>query len=963
VQLSDIKPLFPEFPTTGELGDFVTRISGDLLTGAGEPPDRTGELAALAGIAAPDGSADFDSFGRGLCASHRDGLLAGFGAAPISARAAERLTGEALAWLGGRVTDTATRTLVVVLDRLRNAGALIGETSEDRFRHFCAISATPEFRHIVLGVFPELGRQLDALIGNGLRHIRTMLEATTTAVRDGMLPETAARLVSVDYGLGDTHAGGQAVCRLTFDGGLRLVYKPRPMAVEEAYGRFVTRINEAAGLRLPVLGVWCGDGRGWQEHADQAPPDPGPGYFRACGHLLGVLHLLRASDMHYENVLNHGGQPVVVDAESLFSVNRRSGDETGQPAETVALAHTVYSIGLLPTRVGNPAAPERSMDAGFLGYVPDQRGVAEQPVLAGFGQDTARIVRAVSAVDAPSHRPAGLPRGVELQQLCAGFAEVYDWALENRRELESWLRELFGDVMIRSVLAATDRYARLLRTGSHPVFQQSTALKELLFHRCGMGRLDHVTVPVVRAEIADLLQGDIPYFTLRTSATAVHHRGDPIADVLAEPPLAAAVAAIRGLSAHDRDLNVRIIRAAYTDLTGPECDVPAYTRRPGPARVRAGNVAAAGRTLIARLAEELYGFAAGSDRPFWIGASIRDTTQEHPWRVDGLADDLYAGVAGLALFLGAAGTALDDDRHRRLAARALRSRLEPLLDDPAVRRGQASGGMAGGYPGLAFAAVEVGRLTGDADLVALGRRLWDHLPEDLDAATDFLMGSAGLLAASLTLEAPAAVTDALAAHMLAGPASERIYSGFAHGTSGQRAALTRYHRATGRAAPELAVLTRTHDGLYDEAAGHWPVSNTADRSARGWCHGTPGVLLGLTERLAAGAPVADQVGPLAREVATDCLGLNLSLCHGDLGNLMILADAAPADPTGLVAERVEARHAELVLRILPRALAARAGKSVLNDGLYLGLAGIGTALLALGGENTVANPLTLRRRA
>lgn len=978
MQLTDVRTLFPEYTEPAALRDFLSRISGPPADTHTPPIDRTADLIALGTLCASTtgpGPARFDSFARAFAARHRAAAEAVFAGSPLTARRAGPLTADLLTWLTERVQNAAVRTLVVALDLLRRADALPGATGEERLWHFCDLAGREEFRATLCTVFPELRRHLDVLADNAVRHARRLVEATSSAVADGRLPPDATgggrtALRHIGYGLGDTHAGGQVVCRLTFAGGRVLIYKPRSMDVEQAYTEFVQRVNAATGFALPVLRVWRGAGCGWQEYADQEPATESADYFRTAGRLLGVLNLLRASDMHYENVLNHRGLPVVVDAESLFAVNHRAGTGGATSAETAALAHTVFSTGFLPTRISDPADPAASIDIGFLGYVPGQQAVTAVPTLEGFGTDRPRVTLVTGSVETPAIRPATVSRGLELDQLCRGFAECWDWAAGNRDQVASWMRELFADLPTRAVLEATSKYYKLLRTATHPTFQQSTTAKRMLLHRIGLGRLDHFTAPVVRAEIDDLLQGDIPFFTLRTGSTWVHHRDRPLADVLRHTPLEQAVIGLREMSDAGRETNLRVIRSAYVDLTEPECDAPAYL----PAMRRASQRPVPGgiRQIVDGIAGQLHdSVIAGTryDRPAWIGATIRDTTQEHPWRVDGFGDDLYAGVAGLSLFLAAAGVLLDSRRYRALACSALTPRVRALLDDPVRRRREVTGGLAGGYPGVAFAALEVGRLTGSAELTECGGQLWDRVSEDLGAITDtdFLMGSAGLLSAALTVGRPA-VTEAVLAHLNDSllPPGASVFSGFAHGTSGKLAALARYAAVASGAGATLARLDEVHAALYNQAEQHWSVSDGApERAARGWCHGTPGVLLSVTERLAAGAPPpthpSADVQQLAETVAVDGFGLNLSLCHGDVGNLLILDQAARWDRSGRTADRVADRRTQLVTTILPRALQRRVGKSVLNDSLYVGLAGIGMALVLGTGEVDVASPLTFRR--
>ncbi|MGC4808922.1 type 2 lanthipeptide synthetase LanM [Micromonospora sp. DT228] len=985
MKITEIRQLFPEYRTDADVLRLLTDVSGDLVSSSPAPVDRTAELASLgrlcreAGPVGDQETSGFESFARAYARQHHDTVVAAFTQSALTRTRSGDLANGFLGWLAGRAHQASLRTLVAVLDQLQIGGHLPATSPAERLRVFGWAAAQPAFRTCVLRVFPELDRQLRVLTDNALQHLRDMLAATSgaTAGPAGPLSGRPTELSDITYGLGDTHAGGRAVSLLTFADGRRLVYKPRQMEIERAFNRFVTRINSATGLDLPVLRVWCAPGCGWQEHADGSAPGEPDHYYRACGHLLAVLHLLRASDMHFENVLNHCGGPVVVDAESLFSVNRRVGGDGD--AGVWALAGTAFSVGMLPTRLTDPADEDRSMDIGFLGYEPGQEAVTAAPVVTAGDGERLRIEYLTGDMAAPAVRPDSADRTAELAAVCAGFTQVYEWALTHRGQLETWIRADFTGVAVRSVLDATRNYTRLLQTGSHPIFQQSTALKKVLYHRVGVGRIAHVTPAVVRAEIDDLLLGDVPYFSLRTDTTAVYHwDGTALGDVLDRAPLDSVLTGIRELSPTLLRNNLRVIRAAYVDKVAADHDVPRY--RPAGARSRPSTVAAATRRIVAGIAGELRESATITDgQPVtWVGATIRNTTLRHPWRVEPLGDDLYAGVPGIALFLAAAGTYLGETGTTRLGLRALSARVEALLTEPTRRAQRATGGMAGGYPGLAYAAIEAGRLSGDHALLDAGAQLWAHLTDDmalLGTGYDFLLGPAGVLAAAHDVaavlrthgrsDAPArAVADAAYQRVAAAPTSGgALFSGFAHGTSGTAAAVARHLVVTGQGGDTLAHVLDVHRGLYDESAGQWPISDHAgDRSGRGWCHGTPGILLGACELADAGLPLDGFAGvaELTGEVATAGLGLNPTLCHGDLGNLEILRRAAAYDDSGATARYVTERHGQLCRDLIPDLLAARCSRTVLNNSLYVGLAGIGYGLIALSGE-AVASPLSFSR--
>ena len=41
-------------------------------------------------------------------------------------------------------------------------------------------------------------------------------------------------------------------------------------------------------------------------------------YFNRCGQLVAVLYLTRTNDIHHENLIASGDQPVLIDTDTLF---------------------------------------------------------------------------------------------------------------------------------------------------------------------------------------------------------------------------------------------------------------------------------------------------------------------------------------------------------------------------------------------------------------------------------------------------------------------------------------------------------------------------------------------------------------------------------------------------------------------------------------------------------------------
>src|SRR5262249_51117927 len=121
---------------------------------------------------------------------------------------------------------------------------------------------------------------------------------------------------------GDTHRGGQAVHVLTFQSGAKLVYKPRPVAMEQGYYDLVAWLNER-GFAPPMKVIRTpGKGEfGWMQFVAPAPSESETqvqDFFTRMGAHLALAWLLGGTDLHSENVIAHGQHPVPVDLETLF---------------------------------------------------------------------------------------------------------------------------------------------------------------------------------------------------------------------------------------------------------------------------------------------------------------------------------------------------------------------------------------------------------------------------------------------------------------------------------------------------------------------------------------------------------------------------------------------------------------------------------------------------------------------
>ena len=362
---------------------------------------------------------------------------------------------------------------------------------------------------------------------------------------------------------------------------------------------------------------------------------------------------------------------------------------------------------------------------------------------------------------------------------------------------------------------------------------------------------------------------------------------------------------------------------------------------------------------------------------------------------------LYTGNAGIGWFLAHVAAATGDRRTADLAADALRVSLQ------AAKPGSGSLSLFSGATGIALAAVDVSRCLGRPALGEAGHVLARSVASAVRAPSattsdwDLLGGLAGtaigLLAIHqrrpdrLLLQACRAACTRLIDARLAGargtawpdparPEAEPL-CGLGHGASGAAWALAElsWLHDGGEVAAVVDEALRYERGWFSPDRCAWadlrrPAGATREESpawTTAWCHGALGIgavrlrMYESTGDLAALAEASASIQAaraLVAQGSADLRGSRLSdvtLCHGLGGavELMLLA----YEVTGIADHLRAARRAgDLCLAICRRnggrwTVGLRGGTDV--PGLFLGLAGIGVAMLRLHDPSLAASPM------
>ncbi|MFI6318403.1 type 2 lanthipeptide synthetase LanM family protein [Nonomuraea sp. NPDC050556] len=828
-----------------------------------------------------------------------------------------------------------TRVLVLELNAARISGRLTAADPAGRWEQWRDSVAEPAFWQGLAGPYPGMAARLAAVIGNRCAASYRFAErfARDRAALAALPGGPVGVLERVEFGAGDSHRGGQTVVVLHGEDG-RVVYKPRSLAVDAALAELLTHLGVST-MRVPA--VITRGGYGWAEHVEHrycAGAEQLRAFYRGMGHWLALMRLLGGSDLHAENLIAAGPQPVVVDCETLFTPHakaRPSGYGGAVDLAVELIDTSVMRTGLLPGR--GVALGWRGVDVSAAGALPGQQPMIELPVVLGAGTDSPRMgTERVELPPSANHPSAEPVLGDHWDAIIAGFDEFDDRLaeLDASGKLEPLLAG-FADCPVRAVLRSTESYAELGRMLWHPAALHDEAHARAKAAALLAKMSENVpgapgSAEIIAAEVDELCHGDIPMFDT-TPRTGVL-RGP--AGTRCGPELDLVADAVSRWRSRDHDLDRRVARAALVSAYLNEGWMPGESAL-SPGLVRADDLDARRRAAAAGIVRGvLDGAVRGADGTVtWITPLLSPTG----WAVQPLSADLYGGAHGVAILLTAYLREVADGRAEpveglhdllRSVMRTIRlaeerdaaKRLEDIRmrpEPPGAYLGTAS--QIWGWLLL--------RSLGAAGDEALVRAcaLAELLPEAIEAddAYDLLSGMAGAIVPLLRLSSStgeerwAGLAGSIGAR-LAGLAERRGagvcwpstrfpqgLGGLAHGATGIGWALSRLGSPEFDGLAEAAF--RYEDTLYDPDQRGWVDLRGDGFTAAAWCHGAGGVGIVAADQLARSGDRTLWLDRLRRAAAScwaDGTGWNHTLCHGDLGSWEVIelaraSGVAPVD--------------------------------------------------------------------
>ncbi|MGN9864419.1 type 2 lanthipeptide synthetase LanM family protein [Bacillus swezeyi] len=891
------------------------------------------------------------------------------------------------------------RTLVLDLNVNREKRALAGKNAKEQYEYYSqTLLASPEYLKSFFLQYPGLLR----LVGNEMRKYKKYInELLARFDKDQAMMASffgfAAddlRIKEIQTGMGDSHSDGRKVTKIILKKG-RLLYKPRSLRIDELYRQLAEFLNQKNGrkdIEIKTPKVLTRSRYGWSEYISFeqcANEDEIRTFYKRAGSQMALLYALKAVDFHSENLIAQGSHPVLIDLESLFhqSYERKVDREADAYMKAEKRLHeSVRSLGLLPFFFGGKA-----LDISGIGRKGKAKSLIKVPQIMNGQTAEMAVRRDYIEVDSAFNHPMLNDRYVYakdyVEKLKEGFSSMYLSIKNHVQDLIEMIEDCENGIEVRFIPKPTVKYASLLELSFHPRFLHNSIDREAFLAKVWEeSKQEDEYVPLVKHEFHDLIHNDIPYFKMKVNEkdliTSRHKR---IEDYFSETAAESVKNRISQLSREDLNFQLKVIELSMLASEDNRQEVLKEFVTKDPAQYLSTISVEQDRSLIEK-AEELAGYIENQafqaknskgDTYSWLNATPVGV-DEIQWNLSVMGDTFYDGLSGMAFTYLALWRATQKAEYLDIAENIMRDVISRFTE-VYIRDDSSTYMSIGAYSGVSsivYTLMNFYQFTKNDLYKERAKLVAKLIPELLqrDDELDIIGGAAGALAVltqcfgaerdPLFLE----VAELCAEHLLSraifpeehhvtweGIAGKPL-TGFSHGNAGIIYALHLFSKLS----HHKDINEFVKKGLAYEnskmAAGNWidlrkPVKEAASSA---WCHGSPGILL---SRLA----LKDSNDPVVREAAIhdmdkacanifyDGFGREQSLCHGDMGNGIILMDygrktGQPGMATigrNLIAESAKAQQLGTYQ--------CGVGRDVETPNLMLGLAGIVYGMLFAAG--------------
>lgn len=847
--------------------------------------------------------------------------------------------------------------------------------------------------------YPELTRLLDIKVKSNIEFIIKIIKDTENEIDEleKVLnsEEKLGKIREFNMGEGDTHNNGRSVTKIIFNTNKIIMYKPHTLDIEKKYYEFIQWINEATiNIQHKLLAVksYSIEDAGWTEYIEYEACENSEqlkSFYNKIGILLCLLYTTKGMDIHYENIIAKKDMPVIIDLETFIHPDLfgETGFKSAIEIAVKEISDSVARIALLPTHITSKNSG-KIYDVGGLGANKQQESVFLSKFIENYGTDEVKIKKMHSVIDVKLNNPS--IKGDIADSKCFredivnGFKNMYRWILENKVLYLDKVIQYFGDTIARAIYRPTNVYGQILYSSYHPDLLTNSVDRMIFLHRLALSDYEKNYKTII-LEMKDMLQGDIPYFTVEASKTevcGVYSDETKVKLELENSTIDSIAKKIKKMNEVDMYRQIAVINSKLDNEPNKE-ETKTIFKKTYKRKWSNNEEIKVAEIIADYLLERSVTIETEecSDRT-WFGS------EENEFGLNEFKPinfSLYSGLAGIALFFNYLGIISKKYKYSKITKEICNSLIKYIprkADDKDIELLQV--GAFTGLSGILYVLFYIDYSNNTNYYEEQINKILDLINDKirgltkLDVIAD--VGIIGVLISIYTkidnvLMKNKALELSKKVFMKLKDSSIEIkdipgitwnqkgYVGYAHGNAGIIAQIYRLYNITKdesiKILAEQAMLFER--ASYEETKNNWRKTIEADLCSCAWCHGAPGILMSKLQLLRSG--MADEIINKEIEVAIDStikdgLKIHWCLCHGDMGNLAILKEAGIILNDDKLYKQAVCSIEDFIEYFLDF-MNTEQFKENEHNGLMTGLAGIGYEILRINREHELPNVLAL----
>ncbi|EOO58623.1 type 2 lantibiotic biosynthesis protein LanM [Bacillus cereus VD196] len=800
-----------------------------------------------------------------------------------------------------------------------------------------------------------------------------------------------SKVKKIKLGLGDPHCDGRRAIAIQLEHG-KIMYKPRDSSPEFFYSMLINKWNSVIKDPNYVIKVPKGIYKEEYSWIEYIPFNECKytidihSFYKRMGVQMAFLYALNATDLHFENIIAHGSHPVLIDLECLFSIplsNRNPSNILGAHYKIQnQIARSICSIGLLPT------SNEPTKDISGIGTGMSNKIVVKSPQITKNDQTEIKIKNldlnyTMFKPNQPKFKGKKILVSNYIDDILQGFEKAYQYIEQDKVQ---FIREISNQKLhVRYLAKSTNKYTSTLDLSYHPRFLHHAMDRELfLLKACEpLNRSNH-NISIQKNEFRELLNGDIPYFTVDIHAKdliASNHKR--IKKVFSYSPFHYVCEKIKTFCTNDLNFQMEIIRMSFLTSHAEKKTVQkqAVPLKKSIQKFQQKDFCI---TKAKEIGDYLFSIATTGTNfekrnICWLQSSAKT---ENTKILKVMDDTLYDGITGMAVMYLLLWRVTKDYKYLRIA--------EDMMEDMMCRfqsnqlhLPSHSIGAFSGISSILYASLSFYFYTQNEKYILFSYAMIEDISNllQLDRHYDIIGGVAGLLLVLIKFYEITRDQDILEVAKSCGNflinqaihinnnevgwkgISQKLLTGFSHGNAGIIFALQRLY--TYNKDEEIVNIIRKALSFENnnKVNTFWIDLRKSNKQidAMTWCHGSPGILLSRLElqksiHVSFSQQIQLDITFALSNILQHGFHNDNSLCHGRIGNILILLQYArrvhdkklQKASQNLICEIVKEMRFESENPLNPRE----------NIGIMTGLAGVVYALLYVC-DDTLPNIMTL----